>query len=499
MTITAAATKYRYEGNGVTATFSYLNRVYAQTDLKVDLLTRSTSALVETLTLTTDYTVTIAANGQATVTITNATKIPSVTQDILVRLDLPLTQATELPTGTAFPAKSVEDAVDKLTSIAQALAEVDTRTLKFSAQSPVTSAVIADPVDGATLVFDGTTGAIAAGPDAGDITDAAANAATATAKAAEAAASAATIGGFDLSGAQAADDAILWDTGSSKFVRKTLAYLAGLLHDSPTFTGTVTADTIKTSGSSGVAIKNSGGTTVLTVGPTNTTNATFAGALNAQKIGLSAGTTSIAPITLTSGTNLTTATAGSFEYDGKVIYATPQSTQRGVVSAEQWYRLDAGLAGANGTSAQNALGVSFGVSASTVYEFEAVINLSKSAGTTSHNLSWLFGGTASINNISYQVTGDSSVVSFTSGFGTRFSAAPQVATAIALYSGLTSAALFVVLNIKGTVSVNAAGTLTPQYILSAAPGGAYTTAQGSYFKIKPIGASGANVSVGNIT
>lgn len=216
---------------------------------------------------------------------------------------------------------------------------------------------------------------------------------------------------------------------------------------------------------------------------------------------LASGGASLAPLTLSTGTNLTTATAGSVEYDGKVIYATPQSTQRGVVPNEQWLRLDAGLAGANGTSAQNALGVSFGVSASTVYEFEAVINLSKSAGTTSHNLSWLFGlgGGASLNNISYQVTGDISTASFNSGFGTRFSAAPQVDTAIALYSGLTSAALFVVLNIKGTVSVNAAGTLTPQYILSAAPGGAYTTAQGSFFKIKPIGASGANVSVGNIS
>jgi len=32
--------------------------------------------------------------------------------------------------------------------------------------------------------------------------------------------------------------------------------------------------------------------------------------------------------------------------------------------------------------------------------------------------------------------------------------------------------------------------------LSAAPGGAYTTAIGSYFLIYPISASGANVSVG---
>ena len=225
MTIAAAATKYRYLGNGVTTTFSYLNRVYAETDLKVDLLVRSTSALVETLTLTTDYTVTIAANGQATVTITNATKIPSATQDILLRLDLPLTQATELPTGTPFPAKSVENMVDKVTSIVQALAEVDTRTLKFNAQSPVTNAVIANPVADATLAFDGTTGAIKAGASLGDIANASANATAAAASAASAAASAATIGGFDLSGTPAADDAILWDTGAAKFLRRTIAQL----------------------------------------------------------------------------------------------------------------------------------------------------------------------------------------------------------------------------------------------------------------------------------
>lgn len=223
--------------------------------------------------------------------------------------------------------------------------------------------------------------------------------------------------------------------------------------------------------------------------------------LTNKSITFSSGSTSVAPITLTSGTNLTTATAGATEYDGKVQYFTPQGTQRGIVPAEQFFRLDAALAGANGTSAQNALGVTFGVSASTVYEFEGIINISKSAGTTSHSFSWLFGlgGGASVNNISYQISGDSSTGSYTSGFGSRFTAAPQVATAIAAYTGLTSAALFIVLNIKGTVSVNAGGTLSPQYILSAAPGGAYTTAQGSFFKIKPIGASGANVSVGNIT
>lgn len=211
---------------------------------------------------------------------------------------------------------------------------------------------------------------------------------------------------------------------------------------------------------------------------------------------LASGGASLAPLTFSTGTNLTTATAGSVEYDGKVIYATPQSTQRGVVPAEQFYSVNSAIVGANGTSAQNIFGVGVTLSGSTIYEFEAAFAMSKSAGTTSHGISLLFGGTASLNNIGYQITGDISSTSFTSGFGTRYSAFPQVATAVASFGSLTSATVFVVYILKGVVSVNAGGTFIPQYILSAAPGGAYTTAVGSYFKIKPIGASGANVSVG---
>lgn len=186
MTITVAPTKYPYQGNGVTAAFSYPNRVYAQTDLKVDILVRATSALVETLTLTTDYSVTIATNGHATVTITNPAKIPSVTQDILLRLDLPKSQSLELPTGTPFPAKNVENGLDRITSITQALDEVDSRTLKYSPQSPVTDTTVANPVADAVLAFDGTTGKIKAGPTIGDISSASSNASAAAASALQA-------------------------------------------------------------------------------------------------------------------------------------------------------------------------------------------------------------------------------------------------------------------------------------------------------------------------
>ena len=60
----------------------------------------------------------------------------------------------------------------------------------------------------------------------------------------------------------------------------------------------------------------------------------------------------------------------------------------------------------------------------------------------------------------------------------------------------TTAAVFYKAIVKGTVSVNAGGTFLPQYSLSAAPGGAYTTAAGSYFKIAPLGAAGSNISNG---
>lgn len=186
MTITVAPTKYRYLGNGVTTEFSYPNRVYAQTDLKVDILVRDTSALVETLTLTTDYSVAIATNGQATVTITNAAKIPSVTQDILLRRILPRSQSLELPTGTPFPAKNVENGLDKITSITQELDEVDGRTLKYSPQSPVTDTTVANPVADAALTFDGTTGKIKAGPTITDISNASSNAVAAATSALQA-------------------------------------------------------------------------------------------------------------------------------------------------------------------------------------------------------------------------------------------------------------------------------------------------------------------------
>lgn len=200
---------------------------------------------------------------------------------------------------------------------------------------------------------------------------------------------------------------------------------------------------------------------------------------------------------LTSDTLSSPAAVGQIEYNGTVFAATPASTQRGIVPTEQFFALNSGLAGANATGAQNILGVGVTLAGSTVYEFELNMVLLKSAGTTSHNFSFGFGGTATLNSILYNVadTGNSSQIPAT-GNATWSGGSVSVATATALLTAMTSATNYINMIIKGTVSINAGGTFIPQYTLSAAPGGAYTTQAGSYMKIKPLAASGANVNVG---
>jgi hypothetical protein len=203
-------------------------------------------------------------------------------------------------------------------------------------------------------------------------------------------------------------------------------------------------------------------------------------------------------LALTSDTLAVTPTAGAFEYSSPIIAATPIGTQRGIVPTQQYYRLDSALAGANVTTAQAIFGVGATVSSSTVYEFEIVCALTKSAGTTSHNFGFNFGGTASVNNIGFHLNGAVQSTGFTPTV-TNANVGEQwvsVTSATTLGSGLTSASMYVYASIKGTVSINAGGTFIPQYTLSAAPGGAYTTQAGSYIRINPLSASGAATNVG---
>jgi hypothetical protein len=168
----------------------------------------------------------------------------------------------------------------------------------------------------------------------------------------------------------------------------------------------------------------------------------------------------------------------------------------GLVQGQQYYRLNTAVAGANATGAQSIFGVGVTLVGSTVYEFELVVAMSHTAGATSHTVALGFGGTATVNNIAYDVTSHTDSAVFSSTGQTVTASFIQTASSSVITGAATTPFRSYVFILKGTVSINAGGTFIPQYTLSAAPGGAYTTAIGSYIKISALSASGANTSIG---
>lgn len=165
-----------------------------------------------------------------------------------------------------------------------------------------------------------------------------------------------------------------------------------------------------------------------------------------------------------------------------------------------YYRLNSDIAGSNVSTAQSLFGVGVTLAASTVYEFQAGVVLQKSAGVTGHQVQFLFGGTATVNNFSCTGVGGIYVGTIP-GSGTtnnpfQILISDSATTALNVSPSIAVAAAASAFTLRGTVSVNASGTFIPQYQLTAAPGGAYSTKAGSYIRFIPIGTAGSNSSQG---
>jgi hypothetical protein len=208
---------------------------------------------------------------------------------------------------------------------------------------------------------------------------------------------------------------------------------------------------------------------------------------------LDPGTTTVSPLTFTSGTNLTTATAGTLEYDGKAFYATPSGALRGIIPGLQYYRNNSTLAYAVGSGTSSVFGVGVTLASSTVYIMEGQLTFQRSVAA-SHFCNMGFGGTATLNSILWQgrniwQTGLIPLVDSSAEYSICTTASM---TQIVSSASTQTLAVF----LRGTVSVNSGGTFIPQFSQSAATA-FYTLQIGSYFAIYPIGASGANISVGS--
>lgn len=137
-TISTTTNKVIYNGAGTTSIFSFSFKIYRTSDLVVQTYTQSTGALLATLVLNTDYTVTINANGTGTVTLLGAqAPLPSGRQLLILR-QLPLTQLISFSDNVATPAASYTEGYDRSTILSQQIQEQVTRSVLQNALNSTT-------------------------------------------------------------------------------------------------------------------------------------------------------------------------------------------------------------------------------------------------------------------------------------------------------------------------------------------------------------------------
>lgn len=281
--------------------------------------------------------------------------------------------------------------------------------------------------------------------------------------------------------------------GGTKFVSATGNVLAG---GNVSASGNVIGGNVSTAGLITATGNITGGNIVSTSGQIST-GGNVTGANVAGFIRPTLGTASQAPVRFTSGTNVSTPTAGSMEYDGVVFYGTATANNRGVLPAEQFIALVNDYVANDSASAQKVFNSptngAITLDAATTYMFEGVYYITRALGTTSHTLSTLFALGGTLTSITY--TADT-----TSTTGNTLGAVSRIygtsSTGVVVTAASTSATENITVVLKGIVRTNAAGTFTPQIQYSSAPGGAPTILKNSYFRVVPLGTSSV-ASVGN--
>jgi hypothetical protein len=208
-------------------------------------------------------------------------------------------------------------------------------------------------------------------------------------------------------------------------------------------------------------------------------------------LNLSAGSTSVAPITLASGTNLTTAAAGAMEYDGTVHYKTNNASNRGLSPAVQYAILNNTTYTLTSQTAAQALFNASATGAITLptgfFEFECYYALT-SMSSTSGSFGFALAGTATYTQAWTATALKNAAGSAGATAGTSYNTAAN--TTLVTANTTTTAWAY----IKGTIRVSVAGTVIPQVSLGQAA--AAIVSAGSYFKITQI-TNTTNQTIGN--
>lgn len=198
---------------------------------------------------------------------------------------------------------------------------------------------------------------------------------------------------------------------------------------------------------------------------------------------------------------LPTANPGVMEYDGRVLYFTPQDQERGIVPSQEWYVLNAdrGLTYAS-TTPQSLFGVGAHVSNSTRYWFRLKATISRSSGTNNTALTLGWRGTATMAKLNYTAQGSIGAVSTPTSSTTYETTLVSGFTVQTAVTGTGNPPDSTTLVIQGMIDVGAAGAGYVEPFISwtgAGAPGSVTVSALSYFQLFPLGITGVNTSVGN--
>ncbi len=132
-----------YTGDGATVTFAFTWKVWAESEIKV-ILRLVSDGSETTLTLTTDYSVTLSADLPSAGSITTVATYSNL-YTITIKANFPQTQEVDYGEGDKFPAESHEEALDRAVRLIQQLSEQLSRTLLLPESTSFEDLTLPDP------------------------------------------------------------------------------------------------------------------------------------------------------------------------------------------------------------------------------------------------------------------------------------------------------------------------------------------------------------------
>lgn len=243
---------------------------------------------------------------------------------------------------------------------------------------------------------------------------------------------------------------------------------------------TCSATTFNLLNSTVTTLNMGGAATAIAIGASTGTT-TFANTIKAP-----VGTATLAPILMQSGTNLTSATAGAIEYDGKCFYATTAGG-RTLLSGEHYAMVSATRTISNVNTAQavfDSANDQITLAANTTYVFEGFYRII--SGTTTHTTNMGFA------EVSVGTVGAWYWLAVNHGAAAGTVSRAQDTTVFTSAAGgatnATSTGALTTIWFRGVVETSTDGVgVTPQITFSAAPGGTNQIGVGSFIRFTPIG------------